>query len=104
VVGGYTLAGELAEARGDTTVAYPAYEAAMADYVARSREFARRTARQLVPGTRAGVRALTHGTALVTRLPRGLGRRLVTLARGDLGLHETVEVGRYPALGEPAPR
>lgn len=99
VVGAHTLAGELAEAGGDTAVAYPAYEAAMADYVRRSREFATTMARRLVPGTKAGVWALTTGTALVTRLPRAVGRRLVALG-GDLGLHESIAVGRYPALGE----
>jgi 2-polyprenyl-6-methoxyphenol hydroxylase-like FAD-dependent oxidoreductase len=103
VVGAHTLAGELAEARGDTAVAYPAYEAAMSDYVHRSRDFAITMARRLVPGTGAGVRALTAGTALVARLPRALGRRLIALGGGDLGLHESVEVRRYPALGDARP-
>ncbi|GAA4881110.1 FAD-dependent monooxygenase [Actinomycetospora straminea] len=99
VVGAHTLAGELAEADGDTAVAYPAYEAAMADYVHQSRAFATTMARRLVPGSRVGVWALTTGTALVARLPRAVGRRLVALG-GDLGLHESVEVRRYPALGD----
>ena len=40
VVGAYTLAGELAAAGGDPARAYPAYEAAMGEYVRRSRAFA----------------------------------------------------------------
>ncbi|MDD7939087.1 FAD-dependent monooxygenase [Actinomycetospora lutea] len=103
VVGAHTLAGELAEARGDTATAYPAYEAAMADYVHRSRDFATTMARKLVPGTRAGVWALATGTALVTRLPRAVGRPLIALGSGDLGLHESIEIRRYPALGDPPP-
>jgi len=40
VVGAFTLAGELAVAGGDHTVAFPACERAMADYVRHSRAFA----------------------------------------------------------------
>ena len=98
VVGAYTLAGELADAGGDPAIAYPAYEAAMSDYVQRSRRFATTMARRLVPGTRAGAWALTTGTALATRLPTGLSRRLIALGSGDLGLHESIALGHYPAL------
>jgi 2-polyprenyl-6-methoxyphenol hydroxylase-like FAD-dependent oxidoreductase len=98
VVGAYTLAGELAAAGGDPAVAYPAYEAAMRDYVHRSREFATTMARRLVPGTRAGAWMLTAGTSLLTHLPTALGRRLVALGSGGLGLHESIELRHYPAL------
>jgi len=40
VVGAFTLAGELAVAGGDHTVAFPACERAMADYVRHSLAFA----------------------------------------------------------------
>ncbi len=98
VVGAYTLAGELAEAAGDPTLALPAYEAAMTNYVLRSREFATRMARRIVPGTRAGVWALTTGTSLFTRLPTAVARRLAALASGGLGLHESIELPHYPTL------
>lgn len=98
VVGAYTLAGEVAAAGGDPAIAYPAYEAAMRDYVHRSRGFAATMARRLVPGTRAGAWMLTAGTSLLTHLPTALGRRLVALGSGDLGLHESIRVRDYPAL------
>ena len=98
VVGAYTLAGELAKADGNPTIAYPAYEAAMVDYVRRSRRFATKMAQRLVPGTRAGVWALTTGTSLFTRLPTAVARRLATLGSGGLGLHESIELPHYPAL------
>lgn len=97
VVGAYTLAGELADASGDIAVAFPAYEAALQDYVIRSRRFATKMARRLVPGTRAGVWALAHGTSAFARLPTSLGRRLVGLG-GGLGLHESIRIRDYPAL------
>nr|BFE84425.1 FAD-dependent monooxygenase [Planobispora longispora] len=49
VVGAYVLAGELAEARGDHTRAFPAYEREIGDYVRRSRTFAVGAARRLIP-------------------------------------------------------
>ena len=98
VVGAYILAGELAEASGDVAVAFPAYEAALHDYVIRSRRFAAKMARRLVPGTRAGVWALAHGTSALARLPTSLGRRLIGLG-GGLGLHESVRVRDYPRWG-----
>jgi hypothetical protein len=90
------LAGELAAAGGDPARAFPAYEAAMADYVARSRTFAVTMARRLVPGSRAATWAMTSGVKLFTVLPTALARRLWTA--GDTGLHDTVAVRDYPDL------
>ena len=99
VVGAYILAGELAAAGGDPADRLPApTKPAMRDYVHRSRGFATTMARRLVPGTRAGAWMLTAGTSLVTHLPTALGRRLVSLGSGDLGLHESIQVRDYPAL------
>ena len=61
VVGAFTLAGELALAGGDHTVAYPAYENAMSSYVQSSRAFAVTMAKRLVPGNRAELWAMTTG-------------------------------------------
>ena len=96
VVGAYTLAGELAAAGGDPSRAFPAYEAAMADYVERSRTFAITMARRIVPGSRAATWAMTSGVKLFTVLPTALARRL--WAAGDTGLHDTVAVRDYPDL------
>ena len=98
VVGAYTLAGELAAAGGDPSRAFPAYEAAMADYVERSRTFAITMARRIVPGSRAATWAMTSGVKLFTVLPTALARRL--WAAGDTGLHDTVAVRDYPDLAE----
>ncbi|GLZ48324.1 FAD-dependent oxidoreductase [Actinomycetospora sp. NBRC 106375] len=98
VVGAHTLAGEIAQAAGDTSVAFPAYEDAMRDYVVRSRAFAQKMATRLVPGSRLGGWALATGAATVARLPTALGRRLVSMGSGDLGLHESVALRDYPAL------
>jgi 2-polyprenyl-6-methoxyphenol hydroxylase-like FAD-dependent oxidoreductase len=96
VVGAYTLAGELAAAGGDPARAFPAYEAAMGEYVRRSRAFAVTMAKRLVPTNRAMTWALTTGVKLFTALPPGLARRLATA--GDTGLHESVAVRDYPQL------
>jgi 2-polyprenyl-6-methoxyphenol hydroxylase-like FAD-dependent oxidoreductase len=95
VVGAYVLAGELALARGDHTVAFPAYERAMADYVRRSRTFARAMARQLIPRNRAQAWAMTTGVELLTGLPAPV--RTTLARRGTrLGLHDSVRTRDYP--------
>ena len=57
VVGAFTLA----VAGGDHTVAFPAYERAMADYIRRSRAFAVSVAGRLLPRTRLQAWAMTSG-------------------------------------------
>jgi len=96
VVGAYTLAGELAAAGGDPARAYPAYEAALGEYVRSSREFAVTMAKRIVPSSRAMAWAMTSGVRLFTALPTGLARRIGTA--GATGLHESVEVRDYPEL------
>jgi len=95
VVGAYTLAGELA-AGGDAARAYPAYEAALGDYVRSSRAFAATMAKRIVPTSRAMTWAMTTGVQLFTALPTTLARRIG--AAGATGLHESVAVRDYPEL------
>ncbi len=101
VVGAFTLAGELGVAGGDHTVAFPAYERAMSDYVQSSRAFAVTMAKRLVPGNRAELWAMTTGVKLATGLPapvlRAVGRR------GRLGLHDSITPTDYPSLIGPTP-
>ena len=75
VVGAYTLAGELAAAGGDAARAYPAYEAALGDYVRSSRAFAATMAKRIVPTSRAMTWAMTTGVQLFTALPTTLARK-----------------------------
>ena len=96
VVGAYTLAGELAAAGGDPARAYPAYEAALGDYVRSSRAFAATMAKRIVPTSRAMTWAMTTGVQLFTALPTTLARRIG--AAGATGLHESVAVRDYPEL------
>ena len=71
VLGAYVLAGELAQANGDYTRAFAAYESEMAEPVRRSRTFARGVAKTIIPDSRAGVWALTRGAQLISVLPAG---------------------------------
>ena len=96
VVGAYTLAGELAAAGGDPARAYPAYEAALGEYVRSSRTFAVTMAKRIVPTSRAMTWAMTTGVQLFTALPTALARRIGTA--GATGLHESVAVRDYPEL------
>src|SRR3984893_6306689 len=69
VLGAYVLAGELARADGDHLRAFAAYELQMREPVHLSRSFARGAAKTIIPGSRAGVWALSRGVQLVARMP-----------------------------------
>ncbi|MEV0201336.1 FAD-dependent monooxygenase [Nonomuraea sp. NPDC050691] len=97
VVGAYVLAGELAAAGGDHTRAFPAYEAAMGDYVRRSRSFALNAAKRLVPGTTLGLGLLAGTAWLIGRLPSGLSRAASKLAAKGVRLHDSVALKDYSA-------
>jgi 2-polyprenyl-6-methoxyphenol hydroxylase-like FAD-dependent oxidoreductase len=97
VVGAYTLAGELALAGGDPTIAFPAYENAMSNYVQRSRAFATGMAKRLVPDNRLQLWAMTTGVKLFTALPESL-TRAVARRSGGLGLHDSIKPKNYPNL------
>ena len=64
VVGAYVLAGQVAAAGGDPSVAFPAYEDELRDYVDRSREIGPAVMRRIVPTSRVNAEL----TALVLRL------------------------------------
>ena len=96
MVGAYTLAGELSRADGDHARAFAAYEQAMAEPVLRSRAFARRAAKTLVPESRAGVWALTVGAQAFSRLPAWLGRAIARTNPAGLRLYDSMHVADYP--------
>ncbi|GAA3442851.1 FAD-dependent monooxygenase [Planomonospora venezuelensis] len=96
VVGAYVLAGELAEARGDHTRAFPAYEREIGDYVRRSRAFAVGAAKRLIPATRLGLWSLVQGVRLVNHVPTPVARALAGLGGGGMRLHDEVALKDYP--------
>ncbi|MEW9553086.1 FAD-dependent monooxygenase [Nonomuraea sp. NPDC050783] len=104
VVGAYVLAGELALHGGDPARAYPAYEAAIGHYVRRSRAFAVKAARRLVPGSRLDLAALAGAAWLAGRLPTGLTRAVVKLGSKGVRLHDSIALKDYPALTGAAAR
>ncbi|MGP4096772.1 FAD-dependent monooxygenase [Nonomuraea sp. KM90] len=97
VVGAYVLAGELAAHGGDHTRAFPAYEAELGEYVRRSRAFAVRAARGIVPGSRFDLWALTRGARLVNRLPVALTRAAVKAGSKGVRLHDSIRLKDYAA-------
>jgi 2-polyprenyl-6-methoxyphenol hydroxylase-like FAD-dependent oxidoreductase len=99
VVGAYVLAGELAAAGGDPAVAFPAYEAEIADYVRRSRAFAVGAAKRLIPGSRRQVWATRQATRLFGHLPLPLGRALARLNTNGVRLHDSVVLKDYAPAG-----
>ncbi|MFI6800326.1 FAD-dependent monooxygenase [Streptosporangium canum] len=96
VVGAYVLAGELAEAHGDHTRAFPAYEREIGDYVRRSRTFAVGAAKRLIPDTRLGLWSLIQGVRLINRVPTPIARALAGFGGGGLRLHDEIMVKDYP--------
>lgn len=95
VLGAYVLAGELAEANGDYARAFAAYERAMADAVRRSRTFARAAAKSIVPGSRAGVWALTRAARLISVLPAGLSRAIAKMNTNGARLYDSMQYKDY---------
>ncbi|WAJ44476.1 FAD-dependent monooxygenase [Mycobacterium sp. Aquia_216] len=98
VLGAYVLAGELAEASGDYPHAFAAYERAMAGAVRRSRTFARAAAKTIVPGSRAGVWALTRAAQLVSALPAGLTRTIAKMNTNGARLYDSMEYKEYAVV------
>jgi len=98
VVGAYMLAGELAAAGGDHTRAFPAYEREIGDYVRRSRAFAMRAVKQLIPASRGDLRALLVISQLVTHLPLPFTRALTRLSNSGVRLHDSVRLKDYSNL------
>ncbi|OBI35496.1 FAD-dependent monooxygenase [Mycobacterium colombiense] len=95
VLGAYVLAGELAEADGDHLRAFAAYELQMSESVHRSRTFARGAAKGIIPGSRAGVWALSRGVQLVSLMPGSLSRSLARLNTKGIRMHDSMPVPDY---------
>ena len=95
VLGAYILAGELAQANGDYTRAFAAYEAEMGEPVRRSRAMARGIAKGLIPNSRAGVWALTRGAQLISMLPAGLTKAAARLNTKPVRLSDTMHYKEY---------
>jgi 2-polyprenyl-6-methoxyphenol hydroxylase-like FAD-dependent oxidoreductase len=101
VLGAYVLAGELAQADGDYARAFAAYEQQMAAPVRRSRAFARVAAKTIVPGSRAGVWALSRGAQLVSMLPAGLSKAIAKLNPGGVRMYDSMQYRDYDAARPP---
>jgi len=95
VLGAYVLAGELAEAGGDHTTAFPAYEREMIDIVRQSRAFALGAAKTLIPSSKLGVWGLVAGARLVSALPAGVSRALAKLNDKGVRMHDSMPVKDY---------
>ncbi|MEU1882603.1 FAD-dependent monooxygenase [Streptosporangium sp. NPDC020072] len=95
VVGAYVLAGELAEAGGDHTRAFPAYEQEIGDYVRRSRSFAVGAAKRLIPASPGALRTLTWGMWLINHIPTSAARTLTDMGARGLRLHDEVRTKDY---------
>jgi 2-polyprenyl-6-methoxyphenol hydroxylase-like FAD-dependent oxidoreductase len=97
VLGAYILAGELAQANGDYTRAFAAYEAEMGEPVRRSRAMARGIAKGLIPNSRAGAWALTLGAQLISMLPAGLTKAVARMNAKTVRLYDTMHYKEYSA-------
>jgi 2-polyprenyl-6-methoxyphenol hydroxylase-like FAD-dependent oxidoreductase len=95
VLGAYVLAGELARAGGDHLRAFAAYELQMREPVHLSRALARAVAKSIIPGSRAGVWALTRGVQLVSLMPGSLSRALAKLNTKGVRLYDSMPVPDY---------
>jgi len=95
VLGAYVLAGELARAEGDHLRAFAAYELQMREPVHLSRGFARAAAKTIIPGSRAGVWALSRGVQLASLMPAPLSRALAKLNTKGVRMHDSMPVPDY---------
>ena len=95
VLGAYILAGELAQAGGDYTLAFAAYEREMSEPVRRSRAMARGIAKGLIPNSRAGVWALTRGAQLISMLPAGFTKAVARLNTNGVRLYDSMRFKEY---------
>jgi 2-polyprenyl-6-methoxyphenol hydroxylase-like FAD-dependent oxidoreductase len=97
VLGAYILAGELAQANGDYTRAFAAYEAEMGEPVRRSRAMASGIAKGLIPNSRAGIWALTRGAQLISMLPARVTKAIARLNTKTVRLYDTMHYKEYSA-------
>ncbi|WP_039825658.1 FAD-dependent monooxygenase [Nocardia testacea] len=78
VVGAYLLARALAEADGDHSVAFPAYQAQVDAYARRCREVAPAVLRRGIPRSRAQVVFSETAMRVLPHVPRGIRARLMS--------------------------
>ena len=81
--------------RAATSCAFAAYELQMREPVHLSRSFAHGVAKTIIPGSRAGVWALTRGVRLVSLLPGSLSRGLAKLNTKGVRLYDSMPVPDY---------
>jgi len=90
VYGAYVLATALADARGDHTAAFAAYERTMMPSVLGSRSLARFNAKTIVPGSRWRLRALVATARAISALPLGATQALARLNDRGVRLYDTM--------------
>ncbi len=98
VVGAYVLASELAAAGDDHSVAFPAYERALADAVAASRTIGPSVLATLIPRSELQVWTMAQAMRLLPRLPRVLQRKLTSFGGGPAAMLNGVDL-RPPVAG-----
>jgi 2-polyprenyl-6-methoxyphenol hydroxylase-like FAD-dependent oxidoreductase len=98
VYGAYVLAGEIAKAGGDPTVAFAAYEDTMMPSVLGSRSLARVNANTIMPRSRWGVRALIGTARVVSVLPLGVTQAFARLNRRGVRLYDSMPLPDYPSV------
>jgi 2-polyprenyl-6-methoxyphenol hydroxylase-like FAD-dependent oxidoreductase len=89
MVGAYVLAGELAEAGGDHTVAFPAYQRRMRGYVEANQKMGRDRAKQASPDSRLGLWVERQTVRILPHLP---ARLLASLLKAV----NAIELPDYP--------
>lgn len=95
VVGAYILAGELAAHSGDYAAAFAAYEREIGEYVRRSRGFAAKAAKAMVPGSRFELWAMIQAIRLIDALPTPVSRAAAKLNAKGVRLHDSIAVRDY---------
>lgn len=85
LVGDAGVAGELARANGDHERAFASYERQMGESVRRSRVFARKVAKSIIP----------RGAQLISALPAGLTRAVVKMDPKGVRMHDSMPVKDY---------
>jgi 2-polyprenyl-6-methoxyphenol hydroxylase-like FAD-dependent oxidoreductase len=92
VVGAYVLASELAAAGDDVSVAFPAYERALADAVAASRTIGPSVLATLIPRSDLQVWTTAQAMRLLPRLPGFLQRKLTSFGGGPAAMLNGVDL------------
>jgi 2-polyprenyl-6-methoxyphenol hydroxylase-like FAD-dependent oxidoreductase len=90
VYGAYVLACALADADGDHTAAFTAYERTMMPSVVGSRSLARFNAKTIVPGSRWRLRALVATALAISAMPLGATQALARLNARGVRLYDTM--------------